>query len=219
MANRGRLPCFVCDGALTPRVMARIDREEDILKREIAITRRDANNRQPLEINDRTRLCNNCNISITHEIQMLQQDPDCLRLNVLTQTSSQTCLLRECNNGNNLQRLNIACRVNIYLKRDIYVSENAKSCPEHLDAEGNLLQVVLEGLRFVNRPYIIKGTQLKYFLQQLRNVANNIAVSRFDNENNFSDSEFSSMSPIKKINFENCLPSVNQLFNQMAFFM
>lgn len=150
---------------------------------------------------------------------MLQQDPDCLRLNVLTQTSSQTCLLRECNNGNNLQRLNIACRVNIYLKRGIYVSENAKSCPEHLDAEGNLLQVVLEGLRFVNRPYIIKGTQLKYFLQQLRNVANNIAVSRFDNENNFSDSEFSSMSPIKKINFENCLPSVNQLFNQMGFFM
>lgn len=150
---------------------------------------------------------------------MLQQDPDCLRLNVLTQTSSQTCLLRECNNGNNLQRLNIACRVNIYLKRGIYVSENAKSCPEHLDAEGNLLQVVLEGLRFVNRPYIIKGTQLKYFLQQLRNVANNIAVSRFDNENNFSVSEFSSMSPIKKINFENCLPSVNQLFNQMAFFM
>lgn len=201
MAYRIRYPCFICDAVLIPRAMVRIDREEDALKREIARTRRDAGNRQPLDINDRTRLCNNCNISIVNEIDILQQDPQCLRLNVLTQTSSQTCLLRECNNNYNLQRLSVSCRVNIYLKRDIYVSENTKSCPEHLDAEGNLLQPLLETLRFINRPYVLKGTPLKNFLQELRNVANNIAVSRFDNENNFSDEEFSSMSPITKEQF------------------
>ena len=162
------------------------------------MVRCDANSREPFDINDRTRVCNTCNISI--EIERLEQDQDCLRLNVLTQTSSHTCFIHDCNN-NNLQRLRVDCRVNIYLKRDIFVSENNKTCPEHLDAEGNLLQPLLETLRFVNRPYSLKGTQLKNFLQELRNVANNISFSKFHNENNFSDTEFSSMSPITKEQF------------------
>lgn len=165
MANRGRMPCFVCNTGLIPRVMARIDRQEDILKREVSITRRDTNNRPPLEITDRTRRCNNCNISITREIELTQQDPFCLRLNVLTQTSSQSCFI--CNNENNLNRLSIVCRVNIYLKREIFVSENTKCCPEHLNEQGNLIEPLIATLNFFNRPYSLKGVQLKHFLNEL----------------------------------------------------
>lgn len=143
------------------------DRYEDLEKREIAISRRDAAQRSPIEITDRTRICNNCNISIVNEIRILNEDPNALRLNILSQTSSHTCLI--CNGNNNLTRLTLKARVNIYLNRDIYTSKNVKSCLNHLDDQGFLLREFFQDLRFVNRPCIIKGNELKQLLEELRN--------------------------------------------------
>lgn len=67
------------------------------------------------------------------------------------------------------------------------MSENSKCCQRHLDDEGLLLEELLDGLRFVDRPYVIKGTHLKQFLEELRHNANSMFVSRYDNENNFTD--------------------------------
>lgn len=199
MAHAGRLPCFICYSAMPPAQMRRIDRPEDQGKREIAIVRRDNANREPLEVTDATRICCNCNISILHEIEVMQLDPLCLRLNVLAQTSSHTCLI--CNNNNNLTRLSIQCRTQIYLKKNIYVNYNVKCCPGHLDDSGYLFDELLDLLRFVNRPYTLKGNELKSILEELRNVANNASRSKYDNENNFTDEEFSSLSPINKEQF------------------
>lgn len=199
MANRQRMPCFVCDAALLPRNMARTDRDDDVIKREIAILHRDAAHREFLEITDRTRLCNNCNISIVNELRVLNENPSALRLKVLSQTSSHTCLI--CNGNNNLTRLTIKSRVNVYIKKNIYMSENSKCCQRHLDDEGLLLEELLDGLRFVDRPYVIKGIQLKQFLEELLHNANSMFVSRYDNENNFTDEEFQ----LQKNSLENCL--------------
>lgn len=72
-----------------PGQMSRIDRDENADKREIAILRRDAFDRPALHVTNLTRICINCNQSISDEIAALERDPACLRLNVLTQTASR----------------------------------------------------------------------------------------------------------------------------------
>lgn len=201
MAYRRRSPCFICNTAMMPAQLRRIDRNEDAIKREIAIARRDGFNREPIEVTEDTKVCSNCNISIIREIEQMQEDLDCLRLNVLSQTSSHTCFI--CNNNNNIIRLRIHCRIQIYIKTDIYVNNNVKSCPQHLDEEGYLLRPLINNLRYVNRPYALKGNELKIFLEELRNTANTICFVKYENENNFSDEEFSTLSPITKEQFRN----------------
>ncbi|KAJ8688486.1 hypothetical protein QAD02_024281 [Eretmocerus hayati] len=193
--QRGLIPCYTCNAALAPRNMPRIG--EDIERREIAISRRDAAGRVPMQITEETRFCFNCNRSVTDEIRLLQNDPSAVRLNVLSQTSSQTCLI--CDGDNHLVRLSLKARVNIFLKRNIYASENTRSCRNHLDDAGQLMPEFLDGLRFVNRPLRIAGTVLRPFLDELRD--NCTTGTRYENENNFTEEEFATLSPVTREQF------------------
>lgn len=111
------------------------------------------------------RLCLNCNRSINNEIREQENDPTCATLNVLTQTNSSTCFI--CN-GANEHRLSIKTRVQIFIARGIYIPECVRCCPAHLYDKGNIYRCLLPGLRFIRRPYVIKGKQLMPFLQGLR---------------------------------------------------
>ncbi|KAJ8676930.1 hypothetical protein QAD02_012717 [Eretmocerus hayati] len=139
---RRRSICFVYGTALERQNVPFVG--DYIEKRVIAIVRRNANGRAPIGIVEETRLCGNCNRSILNEIRMLQDDPSSLRLNVLNQTSSQTCLV--CDGDHNISRLSTQARVNIYLKRDIYASENTRSCRDHWDDAGQLFSEHLGNL-------------------------------------------------------------------------
>lgn len=143
------------------------------------------------------RDCLNCNRLILNEIVLLLADPTCLRLNVLTQMTSHMCVI--CNDVENVARLSPECRVQIFIDVNIYVPENVRSCQRHLDTNGLLLNILLPGLRFINRPYVIKGPQLLMFLQQLRNTAGN-KVTAID-ENTVTDEEFQCVAPLTKDQF------------------
>lgn len=85
-----------------------------LAKRDIAIFRRDMAGRPTLEVTDLTRLCVNCNRYILEEIDLLERDPTCMRINVLTQTRSASCLI--CNQEHDVQRLSLQARVNSSLQ-------------------------------------------------------------------------------------------------------
>ncbi|KAJ8671549.1 hypothetical protein QAD02_002808 [Eretmocerus hayati] len=214
MANR-ILRCFICEAGLPARTMSRIDREDDIQKREIAEARRNAGGRLPIQITELTRICINCNQAIMNEIRLLEEDPTALRLNVLTQTSSHTCLI--CNGHENLTRLSVEARVDIYMKRNIYVTQETRSCRNHLDDGGYLRPEYLEHLRSLHRPLRIPGTVLRPFLDELRNRCS--TGSKYENENNFNDIESASISPINKEDFRElftyCDPVIEE--NQFRF--
>lgn len=55
----------------------------------------------------------------------------------------------------------------MFVTRNIYIPEEVRCYQVHLDDEGYIFPYLLLGLQFVNRPYIIKGTQLLPFLQRL----------------------------------------------------
>lgn len=59
----------------------------------------------------------------------------------------------------------------------------------------------LQGLRFVNRPYKIKGSELNTFLTALRNEIIQQRNCKFEDETDFSDEQFSAVSPIAKDQF------------------
>ena len=77
---------------------------------------------------------------------MLEDDPQSMRLNVLFQTSSQTCLI--CNARHGIHRLSLKCRIDIFVKKNIYVAENHLCCNDHLNEMGLLSDNLLHGLRY-----------------------------------------------------------------------
>ena len=105
----------MCDVLFPPRLTCHLEGEENMLIRDIAVSRRDDLQRPPLIITPLTRLCKNCMRGIRQEINLLENDPLCVRLNVLTQTSSNTCLI--CNGVNNIHRLTLKCRVDVIGKK------------------------------------------------------------------------------------------------------
>lgn len=134
MAFRQRFSCYACDRQFQRKQMRLMNGDENIIRRQIALTRRDNLGFPALAINENSQLCFNCYMSISNEIDIIQQDPECTRLNVVHQTTSYSCIT--CNAANNIERLSVNCRVNVFLIRDIYVHENVRSCAHHLDGNG-----------------------------------------------------------------------------------
>lgn len=192
-----RLPCFICNERFRPGVLARIDGDGNAGKCEIAIRRRNELGMPPLAIDNRTRLCVNCNRSVLDEIARVEQDPNSLRLNVLTQTANSSCII--CNAVNNLHRLTMKCRVNVFVARNIYIPESVRSCVHHIDNRGFILAPLMAGLRFVNRPYVLGGQQLQLFLHKFRNAAMN--NNKFEDEDSFTDTDFQYITSLTKEQF------------------
>ncbi|XP_066600076.1 uncharacterized protein [Prorops nasuta] len=172
--------------------------DDNAVKRQMSIVRRNELDYPPKQLDGNSRLCLNCNRSIINEMAMIEADPSCLRLNVLTQTASQTCII--CNISNNVRRLSIQCRVQIFIETDIYIPDNVRSCEHHLNENGFLLKILLPALRFINRPYVMKSSQLQMFLHKLRNVGAN--RSRGIDEKFLTEEEFQCIAPINKQQFE-----------------
>ncbi|KYN18648.1 hypothetical protein ALC57_09030 [Trachymyrmex cornetzi] len=103
--------------------------------------RRDTRNLPDVNVDENTRICSNCNRSIIEEIRQVELNPECLRLNVLAQTSWKTCLF--CNAANNLHRLSVSSRVNVFVIRNIYIPEEVRCCQVHLDDEGYIFPYLL----------------------------------------------------------------------------
>lgn len=197
MAYQNMRPCFVCNLALPLRQLSRLDGDANINKREIAMARRNVIDLPPLEMDDLARLCINCNRSIIEEIRAIELDPACMRLNVLTQTSSHTCFI--CGAIADLRRLTLEARVKIFVNRDIYIPKGVRSCQQHLDDEACVTIALLPGLRFVNRPYVIKGAELQSFLQGLRQASTKIPD--FSDESNLNDADFKCLTSLTKDQF------------------
>lgn len=60
---------------------------------------------------------------------------------------------------------------------------------------------MLEGLRYINRPYVLKGHELLGFMQNLRIVANDNYENRFSDENKFCEEKFKVMTSVTKHQF------------------
>ncbi|XP_043480300.1 uncharacterized protein LOC122509998 [Leptopilina heterotoma] len=130
---------------------------------------------------------------------MLEEDPQCMRLNVISQTSSHTCVV--CNAPNNVHRLSLNSRVNIFVKRNIYIPVNNVCCNEHLDESGFLQADIVDQLRFINRPYIIRGRELQSLLEALRGEVFNVAQGKFNDEHGLTDQECNVLTSLSKEQF------------------
>lgn len=132
MAFRGHFRCYVYNVEGRPRQMPRIGEDEN--KQQIAINRHNAQDLPNMNVVNNTRICFNCNQSILNEIAAIQADEMCLKLNVLNQRRNHACII--CNAENNVIRISLERRVYVFIQGNIYIPENVRSCPHHLDRNG-----------------------------------------------------------------------------------
>ncbi|KAG5875582.1 hypothetical protein JTB14_004740 [Gonioctena quinquepunctata] len=63
---------------------------------------------------------------------------------------------------------------------DIYIPDKVESCAHHSDEQDYISKPLLIGLRYINRPYVIRGA----ILQSVRHVAKNLTSIYDDNNEN-----------------------------------
>ncbi|CAG9764542.1 unnamed protein product [Ceutorhynchus assimilis] len=153
--------------------MALLYGADNELKQQIAIGRRaNIDGLAEEQVNAESRLCLNCHRSILREVQNIENNPASMRLNVLKQTSMQTCLI--CNSMDNVHRLSLKCRVDVFIRQNIFIPTGTRSCNHHLDEDGLLLSFLLPALQFINHPYLVPGPELVIFLQEIRSIARGV---------------------------------------------
>ena len=197
MAYQNLITCFVCEIRLLPRQMRRIDGVQNEVKRNIAILRRDMLGHPALDLINETKIFFNCDRYINEEIELTERDPACMRMNVLSQTRSASCLI--CNQDENVHRLSLKARVNIFVTSNIVIPSNVRSCQEHLNDKGFLIRQLHAGLRFINRPYNIRGEELQEFIQHLRR--NILDATKCEDEESFEEEEFRTLTSLTKAQF------------------
>lgn len=195
MARRSFSKCFSCNGRFITQNLTWCDGDNSENIRQIAESRRLSQG--IVSASNVVRLCVNCNKSIRDEMQLLERDPSYLRLNVVVQTHNHSCII--CLADNNLHRLSIQCRVNVFISVNIFMPDNTRSCAVHLDDSGCFVQSLLLGLRFVNRPFVIKGEELSAFLQGLRTAAQ---TPRIIDIETITEADFKILAPVSKEQFD-----------------
>lgn len=197
MAFANRLQCYVCDNRFPPRNTNRIYGEELQEICEIAIARRDALERAPLEVDNNTRVCFNCYNSIVREIRLIQENPMSLRFNVLRQTRNNSCFI--CNNNNNIHRLSVGAKVKAYVECNIFFPETVRTCEHHLDEKGCILRPLLNGLQSYNRQCVVQGAYLQVFLEGVRDFA--LKHQRLHDTDDVSEDEMLTLTSLSKDQF------------------
>ena len=97
MANR--IPCYVYGNALVRRAMIRLVNVQDENFLEIIFSRCHKAGLSEAPTMDETRACLNCNIGMRRQIDMLLQNPNSLRLNMISPYLYPHCFVcRGCNN-------------------------------------------------------------------------------------------------------------------------
>lgn len=120
MNARNRYACFLCNHEFLLNNLRRIDRDDDVDKKNLAVLKREVLELPVVEVTQLTRLCINCLKEITEEINDINDDSTVpVKLNTLRQTPSHACFI--CNeDGGDLCRLTLKCRVKIFIAHDIY---------------------------------------------------------------------------------------------------
>lgn len=194
MALRRRVNCFTCNLQGNIQNMPHLGNDEN--KRQLAEVRRAEFGFPEQNIVDETRICFNCNNALVRDIAAVGED--FVRLNVIIQKHGRACFI--CHENDGVTRLSIECRVFAFVHYDLFIPDNTRVCPRHLNANGQIISAIINGIRYINRPYVLRGEELQIFLHGLQQAAQ--GESRLDKADDFDDSEFECLFPITKVQFE-----------------
>ena len=106
-----RVRCHVCNARGQLRQFPYLRDNEN--RRHVAIFRRNNNGLENLNYDENRGHCLNCNKSFANELAAIEADPTFLRINVINQRGNRSCPL--CNAEDNVQRILLECRVNIFV--------------------------------------------------------------------------------------------------------
>lgn len=173
--------------------MAHLNGNDDVERLEIAIQRR---GNVVVPVDGSTRICLNCNRSILNEIDEIETNPACSRLNVVRQRHNRACVV--CGHIQNVAPMSVHCRAKIFKDNDIFIPAGVRICQNHLNEDDQLPPQLARTLPFVNRLYVINGNDLQSFLRALCEISDG---NQYSNINDISDDDMSQLAPVTKEQF------------------
>lgn len=204
-----RLNCLICNDLYPPRTM-RLVRNYEPENVQIALRYRQELNHPDIQNINISRVCINCDELVRRDIESLE-NPNHLRLQVLKQKSTVLCMI--CNQANNnLNRVSIDARVQVFVDTNIYIPEAARICQHHLNDAGMLPNILYNGLLSLNRPIVLSGVEVRRFLYTLRDLTIHYRNTSIDSEN-LSDDDFTYLTTLSKEQFDDLFTYCNPVFN------
>jgi len=143
------------------------------------------------------RICTNCRIRTA---AMNSDNPDNAMLNVVLQRRNLTCMVCEQDRVNT--RIPFSARIDAFLSRDIFITEDSRLCPEHLTPDRQAIQAaLLAGLDFVRRRVPFHGHDAGRWIQALRDRVRREIPTRFHSIDGFNEQDFRVLTGITKDQF------------------
>lgn len=102
--------------------------------------------------------------------------------------------------------MSLESRLQIFIDLNVFVPSSVRCCLNHLNDQGYLHNQHYNVIRFVRRPYKLKGNEISKYLQAMREIINNNKKKRdFSDINDYTEEEFNIVSPVTKLQFNELL--------------
>ena len=153
-----------------------------------------------------TRVCVNCYNRI-RKIAELENDDFAPILEVIVSSVTRKCFIcrRVCNN-----RTTIKTRADFYIKTNIFLPPNTRCCSRHLTDLGLVKMQLIENVISVPMKVKMTGEELTEWMRNLRELALEGVNNKFQDESNFEDEDFKSLTSVNKQQFNElygcCVP-------------
>lgn len=198
------MECFICGREGRPRGFRRFrDDFENILQetREAVINRRADNNLPEMDFTEDTVIHQNCyrNIVIFGENE---ENEEGVFLNCVIQRRNYCFVCQQQGGrGRNLRSVPFNGRVQVYLRKDIFIPKHALCCGDHFE-DGDILPVqVVDDLHGNERNIVMSPKETGEWFKALRTAAVLRAGEKYDSEENFEENDFQTLTKISRENF------------------
>ena len=203
--------CFVCGSEFRHQLMRRLDGESNSRLREIAIMHRldFRGGNDQLVLDEKVhKLCTNCHRRVM-KIMEEEAKGNVITMNVVLQKSKLSCIL--CDSTKDLRDINLNARIKVYVDTEFYIMARSRACSVHFSHDNTLLKAFYNGITGMKRQIVINQNEISQWFSALRLVAKNSSRQKFEEEGNFTDEDFTALTGISKINFQNMYSKLQPL--------
>uniref|UniRef100_A0A6P7FUR3 Uncharacterized protein LOC114331194 n=1 Tax=Diabrotica virgifera virgifera TaxID=50390 RepID=A0A6P7FUR3_DIAVI len=195
------MQCYICDVRVRARGFRRVENLDNLPPRfqEIALGRRMNNNLPEANFDIGIVIHINCYRYIIEEIEQGNDDNvNACRFKCVLQ---RNILCFVCDRARNLERLSLEARVDIYMKREIFVGKGALCCSDHINDDSMLDHNIIENLRGNTRNVNLSPKEVSEWFQALRLTAIENTTNRFETDTCIQEDDFKALTNLSKNNF------------------
>ncbi|OXA49105.1 hypothetical protein Fcan01_16229 [Folsomia candida] len=137
------------------------------------------------------------------EDQRMKRTPDGDRVEAIDPAVDRLCLSCYSAVSNLIENQKWPARVDVFIKREIFIPEGSRLCKDHMGEDGKLLSFLVQGLQGQRRTIKLSPIEIQRWFSVLRTNAIRNQAPDYNDENTIADNDFFTITSLSKDQFRN----------------